>query len=100
MVGSLRRVAARMIAPGDVEPLSIPALVIAGRHAGSRLEAFTDGTATELGFAQATAELVGPPRIIGPMVPAIRFEMRGSIRHHGVDQFRFSVHATPELVPA
>ena len=46
---------------------------------------FADAAATLLGFAEPATELVGQPRMLGPMVPTEGFVMRTAIGGNQLD---------------
>src|SRR5690606_17044132 len=70
---------ARPVAVGDAQPLDVPALVVAGDHAARRLEHLADRAAAYLRLAQAAAELVGEPRMLGPVMPAEGLVVRRAV---------------------
>ena len=75
VTGFLLGEAALPVAIGDAHPLRVPALEVAGDHAGRGLECFADAAAAFLRLAETAAELVGEPGMIGPMMPSERLVM-------------------------
>src|SRR3546814_19670461 len=71
---------------GYAAPFRVPALLGAGDHAARREEAFADGPATLLGLAQTAPELVAHPRMLWPMVPAVRLVVRVAAVRNLIDQ--------------
>ena len=79
-------IAALLVALGDVQPLVVPAVQVAGHHAAGGLKALADGAAALLRLAQLAAELVAQPRVLRPVVPAERLVMRPALRRHFLDE--------------
>ena len=93
MTRGLGRVAAPVIALGQAQPFPVPAFVIARNHAARGLEAFADRAAAFLCFSERAAELIGHPRELGPVMPAVGFEVGVAVLGYFAD--RFVVHPPP-----
>ena len=65
--------AALVVAPGDVQPLLVPAVEVPRHDPACRLEDLADGAAAFLGFTEASPELVRHPEVLGPVMPAEGF---------------------------
>ena len=77
------------VALRDVQPLAMPAFVVAGNHAGRGLEDLAHRAAAFLCFPEAAAELIREPGMLGPVMPAVGLVVGLAVLGNPVDHIIF-----------
>jgi hypothetical protein len=80
----------------DLQPFSVPALGVARDDARRGLEDFADSAPALLSLPEPAPELVGEPRMLRPMVPAVRLIVGPAIGRDPLDRVigQIGCHAT------
>src|SRR4029077_21228603 len=76
MAGTFLDAATRLISVGNAHPFPVPALLVARNHSACRLKAPLARPPALLCFPKPATKLIGQPRMLRLMMPAVRFEMR------------------------
>ena len=87
-------VAANLVMFSKFKPFCMPAFLIARHHAARREKTFADGPSPLLGLSKCTAELIRHPRVLRPVVPAVRFVMRHAVLCNRFNRFLFHIFWT------
>src|SRR6476661_4434951 len=98
MAGTFLVAATRLISIGNAHPFPVPALLIAWYHSARRLEALADRAPALLCFAKTATKLIGQPRMLRPMMPAVRFEMRLPVFGDPLDEVVFVAYHDARLL--